>query len=279
MDEKYIVEKIQAAGYACRIAEIERGGRKKKAVMVGTGPVKPTITLEELDNLRMLSKNEESFLRVLMEELGKALENAKEIEGNATRDAIIKNLRIGICQEDKISGEMLTKPSGIDGITIYVYSIFGEGIGRIRKESLKPLEITEEEIWKKAMENTRKNTIVEKLNAQYFREHGAFNHEIDIVEMIEYMCNRKIFVVTNREKNNGAAGILIPDVFHELKKYGEIAVVIPSSIHECIVIIDDEFSSEELEQLEEDINEVNQQLREVEILAWKPWVVRMEEVK
>lgn len=278
MDEKYIVEKIQAAGFACQIKEIEKGGRKKKAVMVGTGPVKPTITLEELDKIRMMSKSEEAFLKVLTEELGKAVENAKELEGNVTRDLIIKNLRIGICQDEKISKDILTKPSLIDGITMYVYSMVGDGIAKIRKESLKPLQITEEEIWKKAMENTRKNTIVEKMDAKYFREHGAFNQEIEMMEMIDKMYSPNIFIVTNSEKTNGAAGILIPDVFRKLKKYGEIAVVIPSSIHECMVLIDDEFSNEEFEKIEEDIKDVNRRLREDEILGWKPWVVRMEDI-
>lgn len=79
----------------------------------------------------------------------------------------------------------------------------------------------------------------------------------------------KMIVVSNKDKSYGASVIMLPSVIEQLKEiFGDTFVVIPSSIHECIIIGFDESENFQLEGLTEIVREVNRtQIEEADFLS------------
>ena len=88
-----------------------------------------------------------------------------------------------------------------------------------------------------------------------------------------------MYVLTNEEKYFGAATLLYP---HVLSHIGKILrqdfYVLPSSIHECILVPNrGQYSKEDLQQMVKDVN--NSQVEEEEILSYQVYYYDREKEK
>lgn len=121
-------------------------------------------------------------------------------------------------------------------------------------------EGTPEECFSKLIENTRRlfpeqvwhieNTVAEcdsgrEMSFQVAEEKG------------EEFCSKRLYVLSNRRKINGAAVILYPGLLKDLyEKFSGNYFVIPSSVHEVLLIKD---TDEEEDYLNRMVSEVNEQ--------------------
>ena len=83
-----------------------------------------------------------------------------------------------------------------------------------------------------------------------------------------------MYVLTNKQKINGAIHILNTDVMDEIGNvFGEKCMVIPSSVHEVIILPYDinEFNHRDLEEMIEEVNET--QLTTDEVLSYKAYIL------
>ncbi len=106
----------------------------------------------------------------------------------------------------------------------------GSGVIVIKKEHVNTWEISENEFWENVFENAARVSpcIIETIWDCLGEKLGE-----DIPGDVE--CN--MYVVSNRNKNYGAATFLYPGVMDKLaKKLNDNLIIIPSSIHEVIVI-------------------------------------------
>ena len=78
------------------------------------------------------------------------------------------------------------------------------------------------------------------------------NMDIDIPDTQEQM-----YVLTNSDMTNGAAQMLFPENLDQIaEELGTSKVfIIPSSIHECIVVPEDSLSVDAIEQMISEVNE------------------------
>ena len=106
-------------------------------------------------------------------------------------------------------------------------SEMGKGMIRIRSEYLEKWDITTEKLMKDAMENSKKDV------------------ELKVLQFWGY----PMYVMSNKSLSGGASSMLYPEALEEFADKNEANVfVIPSSIHEVILIPDkesDEQGSEE----------------------------------
>lgn len=126
----------------------------------------------------------------------------------------------------------------------------------IPEDMLSKWGIDRDTLYQEALQNTiKKNPVV-------------INNVIDIIlyndkEMIEayqpddfYMQPYEQYVLTNKEKINGATVLLYPDVLEQLAKNADSSFyILPSSIHEVILLLDNyDINAEELQNMVISVN-------------------------
>lgn len=158
----------------------------------------------------------------------------------ADRDYFLNNLFVGL---QKVSKEILVKKATeYDGIEAYLYFRETEHVGmrfvKITPDFVDSIGLDTEEIWETAKANTFAETELTSLKALK-------------------VTNEPLYVVSNRPKIRGASAILNRDILRELaKQYGvNKLVVLPSSIHEMIVIPYD--TSIDMNRMSEMVRDIN----------------------
>lgn len=122
---------------------------------------------------------------------------------------------------------------------------------RIMNSYLKLWDTTKEEIHKIAMENTlqRKNIVLTPMKEMIEDLQGKSVEDLDNIE------DAPMYVLTNKSFINGAIAILDSNIQVKIASLlGGNYYIIPSSIHEVIVIPYDLMETEELNQMIKDIN-------------------------
>jgi len=170
--------------------------------------------------------------------------------------------------------------------TIDVSGVINDGMATIRlsNEIMNHFKITVDELDVIASENTKQRY---GLQVEDIMEYLEMNIVKDIAELLEieeeqaremfkdtYQTEIPMYFVTNERKIYGAASILDESVQDELaEKIGERFCVIPSSVHEVIVIpFNGDF--DELEMLNEMVRSVNLEIvSSEEMLSDKMYIV------
>lgn len=96
----------------------------------------------------------------------------------------------------------------------------------------KMFTVSAEELYKYAVANLKKKYKVESMD-QMLREISGEEFE----QMEEQGYSSNMFILTNKEMIYGAASIMNPDILKAVQKQvGSEFYIIPSSVHECIII-------------------------------------------
>lgn len=102
------------------------------------------------------------------------------------------------------------------------------------------------------------------INEIYYQEYSEDIEKTEI-DAIDIENNMNMYVLTNQLKTNGAACILYEDVIKNFaKKIDKNVFIIPSSVHEVILVPDDNILVEELNTM---VKQVNKEVERYEILS------------
>ena len=152
-----------------------------------------------------------------------------------------------------------------------------DGNVRVTNEILEMYGISQEELHEQALENMRKinppifvplrKMIVEMLEKRLEKLKEQAEEGQDIIESLFEDADRsKLYVLTNRGKIDGAAAILDQEIMKEIsKEVGGNFYIIPSSIHEVLIMPVDCMDYESLEEIIKDVN--NTQVSQEEKLS------------
>lgn len=228
-----------------KITNVKNGVKCEGIVLYGYGNMAPIIYTE-----RLIEKAQEEGLSVfdVVDEIICMLPEKQKIQIDIRslldRDFVKEHLRIGV---QKSSDQMLVKrPTGLEGIEAYLYLMFDDNkddecfsINRI-SEILKNANISEAEAWQVAEKNNHRQTVIVSMNAIFGVSIGP-----------------DMYVITNKSGIRGAGAIedkKTVKAFMEEKKT-ECLVVIPSSIHEMILIPDgQEYDKNFLDNMVKEVN-------------------------
>lgn len=164
--------------------------------------------------------------------------------------------------------------SWFDLAIIYKYNVQTnddlQGTITITNQLLKMWNISEEDLYLAAMENTRNSDWLIMPIAEMMKK-MILESTLEIDEELPEV-NPGMYVVTTTSKNNGAMAILYPDIFERLiEDYSiecDVLYIMPSSIHELIVYSagQKEISTEYLKNLVYEVNTVS--LERTEVLSY-----------
>lgn len=153
----------------------------------------------------------------------------------------------------------------------------------VTKEWMERMGVTTEDIHDLAMKNTQRifpatfqsmqDMMSELMREDIMKEFEISEEEADELIRGTYGDDNFMYVLSNPIQSFGAISVLQPEVMDMIaEQLGDIFYVIPSSIHECIIVpFSDQVSPKELELMVKDVNLT--QVAENEILSWHMYQV------
>lgn len=184
------------------------------------------------------------------------MENLNFIEQRMkNREFVLEHISIGIQKECEET--VVKKKSDFDGMEFYLYISCSAGVEKriqkkITRKNLDEIGLTEIEAWKKADENLQKHTIIKNITDVLS---GICRNEPDSRTLCEQMnledngieLSIPMYVISSDSGLWGAGAIYNKEMlerFAELHNVKKL-VIIPSSIHEMILVPSPDFFDEE----------------------------------
>lgn len=173
-------------------------------------------------------------------------------------------------EENKETLESLPHRKVLDLAVVYKILIKKEAKGsmttRVTNKLMEIWKITEEDLWNLAEQNTVRLLKIKFMDTYLMAvEMGVLGDPIAMI------CGGadwdKLYVLTNEDVVNGACLILNKVIMRSLaEKFGHGFMVVPSSIHETLLVNDD-YDEERAAELKEIISNVNSTLRKEDVLS------------
>lgn len=243
-----IIMELNNRGYKAESTTVVKNGIEKVGIIIGEGTIRPTIypdlnyTVDEC-----------------VSEIINIYENIPKMDINT--DKIVKwdyaKNNLQLCLQRK-TNENILKRDYLD-MEMYVrVKVAEDATYKIKPEMFK--EVSEDEIFAKALLNAKENILVEDMAKMLANIMGC-----DISELPD-MDEAKMIIVTNKEKVNGAVAICDKELLSNIaREYNSNLVILPSSIHECIIHID---NNPDMEMYSNMVREVNKtQVEPEEVLS------------
>lgn len=248
-----------------QITDVEKNGVILKGIVIGDNMIKPTIYLNHF------YEDGKSYEETVNEVL--RLYNKEKIDDNVGQeflnlfndvDWVLEHIYIA-CSKANTYEDYVTKKLNNMTLSLYIRLDMGDNNGtvRIKEEHIKKWDIDEDVLWAKAQENCGNEVEVKGLLETLKEIHGVTGGTFSIEDTM--------LVVSNKRKQYGAYSVFTETAQEEIKKRMRIdkVVVIPSSVHEVIVVPYDENTN--LKEFENMIRDVNStQVDETEQLGDKP---------
>lgn len=194
----------------------------------------PSCRVKELYKERQEVDRE--LMEILIRNIQYAIENMPEVDRSILKDfenAKDKIFPVLIPAEkvrDNAISEVFT-----DGIRCGVRLNIGGGTSLCTKEMCREWGVTEEEVLKAAKGNTKGENA--GIIQDVCQKIASKLPEDDIMGMLEMEPSERMYVIETQRMQFGASAILQPGVQKELEKiFGSRFVILPSSIHEVLVV-------------------------------------------
>lgn len=199
-----------------------------------------------------------------------------------TKDYILENIRPrlisksnhGLVEEKNYAYRLFLDMFVLFDIKVVLKEVDDVGALILTKDMLRSVGITEEEAYEKAVQNLDKNIHIHSMT-QVIEEltEGTSVDE----ELLNSPCN--MLVCTNEINTQGASVMLCPSFIERVGKIiGAKVAILPSSIHECIVVPYE--SKNDFDMFCLMVNEINQtEVEPVEVLTGSVYYVENGEIR
>lgn len=130
----------------------------------------------------------------------------------------------------------------------------------VKNTMLSHLHMTKDEVLQIALANTEKQSFICRSMTEVLKEmltdNPGFGEEGDISENLLDEAEMPLYVVTNSDKSYGATAMICRSVMQQVREQiGEECYILPSSVHECLLIPKSQAS--DLKFLQDMVYEVN----------------------
>lgn len=267
-----ILEELKKRGIEAVEEEIEKNGVKLQALRIKTDSnIQPVIylkkLLEECETLEELTDKIEESVKY-------AMKSSPDVSKIFSKDNFVENVYIGLQRAG--SQPLVKRDTDMEGIESYLYvrrqksDMEAFETVKVTQELLSYIGITENEAWETAEKNTFKETEILSMADVMAKIMPGF------VADEEIPCGPQMYVVSNSSGFRGASAVLNKAALKELaEKIGSNRLVIlPSSVHECMVIpFSEDLDLEETAGMVKEINEA--QVDPVEQLSDRAYLIEL----
>lgn len=273
-----IIEKLQEQGYNAIAHDVTKNGVLKHGISIREHNISPCIYVDEI-----LKDNPDIPMDELVERIISIYETHKTVDIDLNEilsyDYVLSHLSIAL---QHASDETLIKRGCDDFPDLEQYLYIrgqspkcGSWSIKLNESILDRAELTVDEAWSAAESNTFANgkTIIQSM--------ADVMHEILGMEEDELFDEDQIpmYVVSNAEKNHGSVQILDTSAIKAFaqKHNAQKLIVLPSSLHEMIIVLPAAGDELELDRFELMIAEVNAtQVAPEEQLSNRAYILHVE---
>lgn len=226
--------------------------------------VSPTIYINDMYETYLKTEDLQEVLQSAAQTMEKAFD-AVSVVGNLDFDSAKDNIVfqvINTMQNEEMLKDMPHREfQDLSIIYRWIVKMDEQGIQSsvVRNNFANQLGMTEEQLFKCAVENTRRilPPTVKSMNDVMREMFMADGMPVEIAEMMidEVSADKMMWVISNDKRINGAGSMLYEDNLHKLAMKLETDLyILPSSIHECIAVSTDMGDPYELAAM---VNEIN----------------------
>lgn len=233
MTKEMIIEELRNRGYEAKELDISKNGVKMDGIAVKTSDdTSAVFYLQAL--ISYAKKNNMPFSAIVdaIIEQADCGHVSRFKEKLTDKEYVLNNIFVGL--QSCADPDILMKPTEYGNIMSYLYVRDDESnkdenyTAKVRDGFLDSLGISEDEAWKRALSNTKADTVLVSMT-EFMREAGC---------IVEDPSTLPLFILTNKSRHFGAAALLNKE---KLAAFGQEQatnkfIVLPSSIHEVLII-------------------------------------------
>ena len=226
--------------------------------------ISPTIYINNMYDHYLHTENLQKVLQDAAESMDKAFLEAPQagiLDMDNARDNIVFQVVNTMQNEDMLRDMPHRDYQDLSIIYRWVVAVDERGIQStvVRDNLAKQLGMTEADLFKCAVENTRRifPPMVKSMNDVMRDMMMSDGMPAEIADMMleEMPADRTMWIISNDRGVNGAGSMLYEDVLHKLAMQLETDLyLLPSSVHECIAVSVDMGDPYELAEM---VNEIN----------------------
>ncbi len=259
LTREMIIKELAERGIKAKPIETVKNGVTLKGITLGTGSICPTIYTEQFEEY--IEEDLEDAVDAIIYQYNKAKESIPVIDVDKLMDWDYVKTRLQLCIQRK-GNEDIVKRDFLDLEEYVRVKVGHDGTFKVKPEHLEKYGVTENVLFHAAWDCTAPNIMVEDM-AQMISEMIGMSVE----EVTEMQGDSAMIVSTTKEKSFGAIAMKATDKLTEVAdRYGTDLVILPSSIHEILLIpVREDMNFSELDAMVQDINET--QVAPEEILS------------
>ena len=226
--------------------------------------ISPSIYINNMYDHYVNTENLQKVLQDAAESMDKAFLEAPKagiLDMDNARDNIVFQVVNTMQNEDMLRDMPHRDYQDLSIIYRWVVAVDERGIQStiVRDNLAKQLGMTEADLFKCAVENTRRifPPVVKSMNDVMKEMMMSDGMPPEIADMVieEMPADRTMWIISNDRGVNGAGSMLYEDVLHKLAMQLETDLyLLPSSVHECIAVSVDMGDPYELAEM---VNEIN----------------------
>lgn len=275
-----VIDELEKRGYKAETKVISKDGIEKSGIIIGEGTIRPIIYPSFKDGVSVNDIVDETI------ESYKQFERSKNFSFNLRHVMSWDYAKdhLTLCLRRKTT-ENILKQDFLD-LEIYVRVLLPEDRRNpFRHDSVSSYvvkpgffpDIEEEEIFNRAFQNLKKDAIVNDMVKTLMMRTGFSMEQIQTMGLLIPI---PMIVVSNKTGHYGASTICDMEILDGLAKdYESNLLIIPSSIHECIVIPTNQLDMD-VEEATEIVKAVNTtEVPEEEILSDHVYIFNRETSK
>lgn len=236
MRTQMIIDELTNKGYTAKIITVSKNNIEKEAIAITMKQnMDALIYTDTLIDNAPINEIIDEILHLVYSNMKKLNLSVSQLSAKGLGDL---PLMIGLQRQTKEN--IIKRDVFLPGIEEYLYIVHEEFSVKLNTELLNVMGLSEQEAWKKATNNLMQNTQI-----------------IDMNEILPLPpLSAPMYVITTRDQYRGAAAILNRTALHELAHILETdeLILLPSSIHEFIVVPYDINTDKDCTQIVKDIN-------------------------
>lgn len=276
MNRREIVEELIEKGYQAEVHDVIKNGVTFEGIMIrGEGAVAPIIYTNEV--IKVAEANGASLSEVVDEVIREYKEHKKiqfNIDQFNNKKFIISHMYLGI---QKASNEEIEKKMcELEGLESFLFirdrdENGGSYSAKVNEQMLKLINVSVDEAWERAKENTFAETEIQSITSLLFGLGGMPN------EMAETKSDfPELYVISNNCRFKGASAILDRRALKTFaKEHGvDELVVLPSSVHEMLILTyQGDMNLDDLSDIVKEVNAV--QVEPEERLTDRAYLIKL----
>lgn len=245
-----IVTELNNRGYKAKATVVNKNGTKVTGITIGEGEMVPVIypnvnhTVEQC-----VSEIINTYKRTPKDEFDVKSVTSWEYAKNNLQLCLQKKTDEDILKRDYLDLEMYVRVK---------IEFPDKATYKVKPGMFK--EVSEDKIFARAFMQTREDIKIENMAEMFASMMGC-----DVSE-IAGMDSPAMIVITNKEKIYGASGICDKEMLNEIaEKYKSSLIILPSSIHECIICLDNDPYMKAYNEMVCDVN--NKEVADIDVLS------------